>query len=86
MQTVSVTKLIDLAADDEASPQVRAVASEMLRALMADIKKIGMVEANAAAHRKFLAEEIERFLMRPDVPRKRTAPLPTPPGDPIGSK
>ncbi len=86
VQTVSVMKLIDLAADDEAAPQVRAVATEMLRALMTDLKKIGMVEANDSAHRKFLAEEIERFLTRPDVPRKRTAPLPTPPGDPIGGK
>lgn len=86
VQTVSVTKLIDLAADDEAAPQIRAVASEMLRALMTDLKKVGMMQANDSAHRKFLAEEIERFLTRPDVPRKRTTPLPTPPGDPIGGK
>ena len=86
VQTVSVTKLIDLAAEENAAQQVRAIATEMLRALMIDLKKTGMVEVNDLAHRKVLADEIERFLTRPDATRKRTAPLPTPPGDPIGEK
>ncbi len=86
VQTVAVNKLVDLAADDSAAQQVRAVANESLRALLLELKKNGMIEANALAHRKFLAEEIERFLTRPDATRKRAAPLPTPPGDPIGSK
>ena len=85
VQTVCVTKLMDTAADEMAAQQVRAVANESLRALMTELKKIGMLEANDAAHRKFLAEEIERFLTRPDATRKHNAPLPTPPGDPIGS-
>jgi hypothetical protein len=38
-----------------------------------------------AAHLHSTHEEIERFLARPDAPRKRTPPPPTPPGDPIGS-
>jgi hypothetical protein len=39
-----------------------------------------------AAHRSATREDIERFLARPDATRKQTAPLATPPGDPIGSK
>jgi hypothetical protein len=85
VQTVCITKLMDTAANEDAAQQVRAVANEALRALMIELKKIGMLEANEFAHRKFLAEEIERFLTRPDATRKHNAPLPTPPGDPIGS-
>jgi len=32
-----------------------------------------------------LFDDIERFLNRPDAPRKRTTPLPVPQGDPINS-
>jgi hypothetical protein len=39
-----------------------------------------------AAHRRATQEDIDRFLARPDATRKQTAPLPTPAGDPIGSK
>lgn len=78
--------MIDLAADETAAQQVRAVASEALRTLLPELKKVGMGEANDLAHRKLVAEEIERFLARPDATRKRATPLPTPPGDPIGSK
>ncbi len=86
VQSVVVSELIELAANESAAQQVRAVANESLRAIMAELKKAGMVEANELAHRKLWAEEIERFLTRPDATRKRTAPLPTPPGDPIGGK
>ena len=86
VQTVAVNKLIDLAADENTAQQVRAIANEALRALLPELKKVGMLEANALAHRKLIAEEIERFLTRPDATRKRATPLPTPPGDPIGSK
>ena len=34
---------------------------------------------------RFRKDDIERFLSRPVEPRKLTAPLQTPPGDPIGS-
>ena len=84
VQTVCVNKLMDTAANEDAAQQVRAVANEALRTLMTELKKIGMLEANESVHRKFLVEEIERFLTRPDATRKHNAPLPTPPGDPIG--
>lgn len=86
VQSVVIRELIELAGNENAAEQVRAIANESLRVMMSELKKVGMVEANDLAHRKMLAEEIERFLNRPDVTRKRTAPLPTPPGDPIGSR
>jgi len=86
VQSVVVRELIELAANENAAQQVRAVANESLRAMLPELKKVGMLEANEIAHRRFWADEIERFLTRPDATRKRTAPLPTPPGDPIGGR
>jgi hypothetical protein len=40
---------------------------------------------DAATHYRSTADDIERFLTRPDAPRKQTSPLATPPGDPIGN-
>lgn len=86
VQSVAVNKITDLAGDENAAQQVRALATEALRALLPELKRVGMAEANDVAHRKLLAEEIERFLARPDAARKRATPLPVPPGDPIGGR
>ena len=40
----------------------------------------------SADHLDATVENIDRFLSRPDAPYKRTAPLPVPPGDPIGGR
>jgi hypothetical protein len=85
VQSLVVTRLMDLAADDNASPQVRAVASEALRTIMEE-ETIDTARDHATlTHFRATREEIERFLTRPDAPRRRTPPPPTPPGDPIGS-
>lgn len=84
VQSLTVTKLMDLAANANAQPQVRATATEALRSLQANLKR-AVVTGDAAAHYRATADDIERFLTRPDAPRKQTAPLPNPPGDPIGS-
>jgi hypothetical protein len=63
---------------------VRAVATESLRAVMGSAERTSSDEATNA-HRRATRDDIERFLARPDAPRKRTPPPPTPPGDPIGS-
>ncbi|HZS43955.1 MAG TPA: zinc-dependent metalloprotease [Blastocatellia bacterium] len=84
VQSLVVTRLMDLAADENASPEVRAVATAELRELSASLKLPSV--NGSSAHRQATREDIERFLNRPDVPRKQTSPLPTPPGDPIGSK
>lgn len=83
VQTVVVNRLMDLAANANASPQVRATASEALRSLLATLKK-SVVTGETATHYRATAENIERFLERPVAPRLPTSPLATPPGDPIG--
>ena len=75
---------MDLAANENAQTQVRAVANEALRSLAASLKRAPGV-GEAAAHHRFTAEEIERFLRRPAETHKPTQPLQTPPGDPIGN-
>ncbi|MEW6126369.1 MAG: zinc-dependent metalloprotease [Acidobacteriota bacterium] len=84
VQSLVVTRLMDTAANDNASPEVRATATEALRELGAMLKQPARVAAERA-HRRAVRDDIERFLTRPDDNHKRTAPLPMPPGDPIGS-
>jgi hypothetical protein len=83
VQSLTVTKLMDLAADASAGPQVRAVATGTLRELSGWLKLPASGGINAA-HRSATRDDIERFLTRPDATRKQTPPPPTPPGDPIG--
>jgi hypothetical protein len=85
VQSLVVARLMDLAADDTASPQVRGVATEALRTLKDGDTGISVRDDAHGIHLRSTREEIERFLARPDAPRKRTPPPPTPPGDPIGS-
>lgn len=85
VQSLTVSELMDLAADANASPQVRAVATQSLRELNAWLKLSASARINAA-HRNATRDDIERFLTRPDAVRKQTTPLATPPGDPIGGK
>jgi hypothetical protein len=87
VQSLTVTRLMDLAANDAAATQVRADATQALRELQERLKSpTGMIDATELAHRRATLDDIERFLSRPDAPRKRTVPLPTPPGDPIGAQ
>lgn len=84
VQSVAVSRLMDLAANDRAQPQVRSVASDALRSLLATLRRTPAT-GDTAAHFRSTADDIERFLTRPDAPRKQTTPLTTPPGDPIGN-
>lgn len=85
VQSLVVTRLMDLAADPDASTQVRAVATEWLRSLMLANTAANSTDEATNMHLRATREEIERFLARPDAPRRRTPPPPTPPGDPIGA-
>ncbi len=76
VQWVVVTRLMDLAANADAMPQVRATATNGLR---------NIVTAIGTANDP-MKDEIERFLKRPDPTNKKTDPLATPAGDPIGSR
>ncbi len=84
VQSLTVMRLMDLAANDRAQPQVRAVATDALRSLLAMLKR-PVVNRELAVHNRAAADDIERFLTRPAEPRKPTTPLQTPPGDPIGN-
>lgn len=85
VQSLAVTRLMDTAANADAAPQVRAAATQTLRALQTRLTHPGVADAAEDAHRRATADDIERFLARPDAPRKQTTPLPLPQGDPIGS-
>ena len=80
VQNLVIVRLMDLAADAGASSLVRADASAGLRRIKAIAGP--MTTAHGAAAR----EDITRFLARPDAAHKRTDPLPTPPGEPIGGR
>jgi uncharacterized protein DUF4953 len=84
-QSLVVMRLMELGSNSEASPQVRADATESLRGLRSMLKSPQSATVNAA-HRRATIDDIDRFLTRPDAVRKQTTPLPTPAGDPIGSK
>jgi hypothetical protein len=80
VQDVVVQRLIDLAADAQASAQVRAEAS-------AGLRRVKTVAATmATAHAAAARDDIARFLARPADAFKKTDPLPTPPGEPIGGR
>jgi Met-zincin/Domain of unknown function (DUF5117) len=85
VQSLVVTRLMELAADSDAQPQVRAVATEELRALNGWLASPASATLDGA-HVHATRDDIERFLNRPDATRKQTAPLAVPPGDPIGTR
>jgi hypothetical protein len=80
VQSLVVERLMDLAADTQAAPQVRAHASAGLRRIKS------LTGAIATAHAAGTREDITRFLSRPADAFKKTDPLPTPAGEPIGGK
>ncbi|HEX8560877.1 MAG TPA: zinc-dependent metalloprotease [Pyrinomonadaceae bacterium] len=85
VQTLVVTRLMDLAADAEADPQARAVATAHLRSILESESVITFRDNETGMHLRATRDEIERFLARPAEPRRRTPPPPAPPGDPIGA-
>jgi hypothetical protein len=87
VQHVLVQRLMDLASNESADPQVRAEATEQLRTLAKSLDKSNPTFDRATnTHRLALADDITRFMNRPDATFKRVTPLPTPPGDPIGGR
>ena len=80
VQWLVVTRLIGLASDESADPRVRAVASHALWSLADRIEKGGEPFLWA------VAQEVRRFLNRPDATHRRAEPPPSPPGDPIGDE
>ena len=84
MARLAATRLMDLAANRDADPQVRAEASEGLRRFAAKVNDAGIRDDAELAHRHALRDDIERFLTRPDQPRTQPKLPEVPPGPPIG--
>ena len=82
--SLTVTRLMELAANADADALVRTQAIEALRGLHARLTRELATRGNA--HRSATRAEIERFLSRPEAAHKPTPGLPTPAGDPIGSQ
>jgi hypothetical protein len=81
-QNLLVQRLMDLTANAEAAPQVRAVSNEALYQLNESLKT--ELKTKTDANKRLMQQDIERFLTRPDAPRQRTPVLQIPPGEPIG--
>jgi hypothetical protein len=91
VQDLVVTRLMDVASNPDAASSVRAVAAGRLHNLRDNLKSrsanaLAVGGGMSADHLNATLENIDRFLTRPDAPYKRTAPLPVPPGDPIGGR
>ncbi|MEA2343823.1 MAG: hypothetical protein QOF63_1992 [Thermoanaerobaculia bacterium] len=81
---LTATRLMDLAANRDADPQVRAEASEGLRRFIVRLNDAGIRDDAELAHRHALRDDITRFLDRPDQPRTQPKLPDVPPGPPIG--
>lgn len=86
VQSLLVTRLMELAANEAASPEIRATATGSLRELSERLKQRKPADDTSAAHYRATRDNIQRFLKRPDETYKRTKPFDPPPGDPIGSQ
>jgi len=82
-QNLLVQRLMDLTANAEAAPAVRAVSNEALYQLNESLKSGLKIKPDA--NKRLIQQDIERFLARPDAPRQRTPVLPIPQGEPIGN-
>ncbi len=82
-QNLLAQRLMDLTANADASPQVRAVSNEALYQINESLKI--QLKTSKDANKRLIQQDIERFLTRPDAPRQRTPVLPIPPGEPIGN-
>ena len=81
-RSLLVTRLVQLAQNRDADPQVRAEATDALRRLSARLAA-PLNDASEAAHRRATRDDIERFLSRPAEPWQPANVPPIPPGPPI---
>jgi hypothetical protein len=86
VQHLFAQRLMDLASHDAADPQVRAEATAILRQMATTLNTPQVLDRATNSFRLAMAEDITRFMNRPDATFKRTNPLPVPPGDPIGGR
>jgi len=87
VQARFVAKLIDLASNGDAAPEVRAIADARLRSLRNTLSpSLFGGDAAARAHNTWLSRRIEAHLERPADPVSPAAAPETPPGSPIGAE
>lgn len=84
VERVVVDELIALAANSDATVEVRAAAEWGLRRITELIQSSTTTRPPDEAHRVLAWSDIERFLQRRDEATGRSAPLTPPPGTPIG--
>lgn len=85
-QRVFARRLMELAADEAAASDVRAIAAQFAGRLPAMLMPSAQAVRTAewAAHHEALTRDVARFLARPAAPYTPQKPLPLPAGDPIG--
>lgn len=86
VQRVVGDRLIDLAANPDATVEARAAAEWGLRRILEIIQNQDLTLPGEEAHRGLVWADIDRFLNRRDGGTPRSAPRALPPGTPIGSR
>ncbi len=81
IQSLLVTRLLELGGNNSASAESRAIVVDRLRKLRRSLA----IPGGNLAHRQFLIDEIEQFLERPAPTRRPLETPELPPGDPIGN-
>jgi Met-zincin len=85
-QRVVLDAVLDLAAREDAAPEVRALVLRRLFLFGGRLDEIWRsAEAAAKAHAWTAWRDVQEFLDHPETRRSRPAPLPIPPGRPIGA-
>lgn len=86
IERVVLDRMLDLAMNENASPEVRAITLLKLEALVALAQSALQYSQTTAreAHFKTALRDIKRVLNSPERPHDRTAPSSAPPGAPIG--
>lgn len=79
-----INNLLKLAANTDATPQVRAITTLKVNQLEGNLSSKTPTDASGLAHRNFLLKQIKQFKEKPDDFKQEAAPAP-PPGQPIGS-
>jgi len=85
VQRVVVDELIDLAANEDATVEVRAASEWGLHRISDVIRTRTPLLPAEESHQTLAREEISRFMNRQFETTRRSEPLPAPPGTPIGN-